>query len=101
QDALSSKQYNIHVSSNNILPPLKSFAEQSSRYWSNFRVRTKDKPMEHSAMKYISYLLKQKGKKITNKELVLGVREFLEYECYAQQPGLNHRDSNTYAPFIC
>nr|VDC75877.1 unnamed protein product [Brassica rapa] len=29
--ALSSKQYNIHVSSNNILPPLKSFAEQSSR----------------------------------------------------------------------
>ncbi|KAG2323396.1 hypothetical protein Bca52824_016609 [Brassica carinata] len=31
QDALSSKQYNIHVSGNNILPPLKSFIELSSR----------------------------------------------------------------------
>uniref|UniRef100_A0A1J3DUR5 RNA helicase n=1 Tax=Noccaea caerulescens TaxID=107243 RepID=A0A1J3DUR5_NOCCA len=32
QDALSRKQYNIHVSGSNIPPPLKSFAELSSRY---------------------------------------------------------------------
>ncbi|XP_010475991.1 PREDICTED: DEAD-box ATP-dependent RNA helicase 57 [Camelina sativa] len=32
RDALSRKQYNIHVSGNNIPPPLKSFAELSSRY---------------------------------------------------------------------
>lgn len=44
----------------------------------NFRSR--DKPMEHSAIVYISYFLGQRGKKIT-KELVLGVREFREYEC--------------------
>ena len=44
--------------------------------------------MEHSA-RYISYFLRQKGKNITNKELVLGVRELLEYdECYAQQLGM-------------
>ncbi|CAH8313060.1 unnamed protein product [Eruca vesicaria subsp. sativa] len=42
-----------------------------------------------------------KGKKITNKELVLGVRELLEYECYPQQPGLYCSDSNADAPFIC
>ncbi|KAL0691471.1 hypothetical protein Bca4012_091150 [Brassica carinata] len=32
QDALSRKQYNIHVSGNNIPSPLKSFTELSSRY---------------------------------------------------------------------
>jgi ATP-dependent RNA helicase DDX52/ROK1 len=32
RDALSRKQYSIHVSGNNIPPPLKSFAELSSRY---------------------------------------------------------------------
>ncbi|XP_013609984.1 PREDICTED: metacaspase-5-like [Brassica oleracea var. oleracea] len=42
-----------------------------------------------------------KGKKITNKELVLGVRELLEYEWYPQQPGLYCSDSNADAPFIC
>lgn len=42
-----------------------------------------------------------KGKKITNKELVLGVKELLDYECYPQQPGLYCSDSNADAPFIC
>ncbi|KAL0736839.1 hypothetical protein Bca4012_013049 [Brassica carinata] len=42
-----------------------------------------------------------KGRKITNKELVLGVRELLEYECYPQQPGLYCSDSNADATFIC
>ncbi|CAN8259923.1 unnamed protein product [Cochlearia groenlandica] len=32
KDALSRKQYNIHVSGNNIPPPLKGFAELASRY---------------------------------------------------------------------
>ncbi|CAH8356395.1 unnamed protein product [Eruca vesicaria subsp. sativa] len=32
QDALARKQYNIHVSGNNIPPPLKSFTELSTRY---------------------------------------------------------------------
>ena len=40
--------------------------------------------MEHSA-RHISYFLRPKGKNITNNELVLGVRELHEYECYGQQ----------------
>lgn len=49
----------------------------------------------------IQTILAEREGKITNKELVLGVREFLEYECYPQKPGLYCSDSNVDAPFIC
>lgn len=49
----------------------------------------------------IQTILAERQGKITNKELVLGVREFLEYECYPQKPGLYCSDSNVDAPFIC
>ncbi|CAH2048090.1 unnamed protein product [Thlaspi arvense] len=49
----------------------------------------------------IQIILSETNGKITNKELVLGVREYLEYECYPQKPGLYCSDSYLNAPFIC
>ncbi|KAG2283044.1 hypothetical protein Bca52824_054264 [Brassica carinata] len=53
----------------------------------------RNKPIEHS-VRYISYLLRQKVNN-TNEELILGVRVLLEYECYAQQLGIEFT-SETY-----
>ncbi|CAN8258137.1 unnamed protein product [Cochlearia groenlandica] len=51
-------------------------------------VRTKGQAYGAFSDAIQTILYETKGKKITNKELVLGVRELLEYECYPQRPGL-------------